>query len=110
MRHAGATVMSESTIVELADGRKLAIKQPDILQEARIVRAMGDSASNAVYMSAYVLPAAFVVAIDGESVLFPRTEREIEGLIQRIGRDGIDAVRKHLVDTAAPASEDDIKN
>lgn len=102
--------MSEPTVLELADGRKLTLKQPDILQETRIVRAMGDNASNAVYMSAYVLPAAFVVAIDGDPVIFPRTEREIEGLIQRLGRDGIDAVRKHLVETAAPASEDDLKN
>ncbi|OYV38334.1 MAG: hypothetical protein B7Z80_10340 [Rhodospirillales bacterium 20-64-7] len=102
--------MNEPTVLELDDGRKLTIKQPDILQETRIVRAMGDSAANAVYMSAYVLPAAFVVAIDDDQVIFPRTEREIEGLIQRLGRDGIAAVRKHLVDTAAPTSEADLKN
>ena len=98
------------TVLTLADGRKLTIKQPGILQESRLVRAMGQDATNAAYMTSYVAPSAWVVAIDGDAVIFPNTAREVEGLIQRVGRDGIIAVLNHMVEQANAEQEDDLKN
>lgn len=102
-----------SKTIDLADGRKLTIQQPSILQEARIVRAMGDSSSNAVYMSGYVLPAVYVTAIDGEPVIFPNTQREVEGMITRLGREGLEAVIEHLSEVnqnGGAQEESEVKN
>ncbi len=89
-----------------ADGRRLSIREPSILMESRLVRAMGEAASNSVYMTGYVLPAAMVVAINGEDLQFPMTEREVEAAINVVGRSGLAAVMQHMTEAAKKAEED----
>lgn len=90
---------TDSEAAEVTDslGRKLTIKEPDILQEARLSRVVGaDASTNIGYMLGYVMPAAMVTAIDGDDLIFPMTEREIDAAIKRLGRPGIGAVMAHL--------------
>jgi hypothetical protein len=47
-------------------------------------------------MGGYVVPAVSVVAIDGEEMPFPMTQREIDASIQRLGEAGIRAVIMHM--------------
>jgi hypothetical protein len=88
------------TIVTDSIGRKLTIQQPSILWESRLVRAMGDAAMNAAYMTGYVLPAAMVVEIDGRYHPFPLSEIAIDGKIQLLGRHGLAAVMQYVTDAA----------
>ena len=95
--------MAATQSVDLADvvvkdslGRSLSIREPSVLDESRLARLMGDSSTNIGYMLGYVTPAAMVIAIDGEPQPFPRTERQMDAAIQRLGREGIGAVMAHL--------------
>ena len=92
-------------VVTDATGRKLTIKSPGILEESRLIRSMGESATNAAYMSAYVFPVASVVKIDDMDIQFPTTVLQVEALIQRVGRDGLNAVLQHML-SEAKQSED----
>ena len=77
-------------------GRKLGLKQPDFLDEFRIVEAVGgQTAENTTYM-AMLNPLLFVVEIDGHPVLFPASKAEAELLIKRVGREGFTAVLKGI--------------
>jgi len=78
-------------------GRRLTIKQIDVLYESRLARIVGaEAASNTTYMLGYVFPAVSVSCIDGDEVMPPASQREIDALIQRLGREGISAVMQHL--------------
>lgn len=85
----------ESTVTD-SKGRVLKIKEPTFLQEARINRLVGDSSTNVGFMCGYCLPAIHVVEIDGNPVPFPTTDRELEALIARLGREGRDAVATYF--------------
>lgn len=84
-------------------GRTLTIKDPTIMQESRLVRVLGEAASNAAYMTAYALPAVMVVDIDGEEFPFPHNQVTLDYLIQQLGREGMGAVMDHLIATAEAA-------
>jgi len=107
-----AEVLPDDIVVD-ARGRKLKIKDPDILRESRLVKVMGDAASNVAYMTGYVTTAAMVVEIDGEPVPFPMSEKEVDAAIVRLGREGIMAVVTHLnkqAEAAAAKARADAKN
>jgi hypothetical protein len=99
----------ESVVVTDSTGRRLTIRQPNFLDESRLVRTMGEAALNAAYMTMYVMPAAMVVAIDGEEDMcpFPITERMVEVAIQRLGRHGMAAVMKHITESVNPQGDAD---
>ena len=89
----------DADVVVDSKGRRLRVREPDVLQESRLVRAMGAEASqNNAYMLGYVMPAAMVVQIDGEDMPFPMTEREVDASIKRLGREGLTAVMTHLTE------------
>lgn len=91
----------DTVIVPDSAGRRLSIKEPDVLQESRLIRFMGGEASaNTGYMLGYVMPAAMVVAIDGDPVIFPMSQGEVDALIQRLGRHGLSAVMNHWSEKA----------
>ena len=87
---------SEVVIVD-ARGRNIRLRKPSVLAQFRLVEALGESASNSVYMS-MILPLVYVADIDGDPV---RTgaKREIEALIQRLDEDGVTAVMENVRDT-----------
>lgn len=74
-----------------ARGRRITLKKPGVLGQFRLVKILGESAQNQVYVG-MVLPLIFVSEIDGEPVHFPQSEREVDALIQRLDEDGITAV------------------
>ena len=78
-------------------GRVITLRKPGVLAQFRLVEALGESASNVVYMN-MVLPLLYVAAIDGDPVR-STTKREIEALIQRLDEDGITAVVQQVRDT-----------
>ena len=87
-------------------GRRLSVREPDILQESRLVRLMGDAAMNAAYMNGYVMPAVMVSAIDGVAMPFPSTVLEVEAAIQVLGRGGMEAVMSHVIVSAKAGGGD----
>lgn len=86
-----ATDVSDLTIID-ATGRKLTIKEPDILAPYRLVEMLGNSAENRVYMQ-MVFPFIYLVAIDGDENILLNNKRELEALIQRLGHEGVKALR-----------------
>jgi hypothetical protein len=96
---------SVDAIVTDSQGRKLTIREPSILDEARLVRAMGDAASNQAFMVGYVLPCAMVTAINGEELFFPMTEMQAEAAIKVVGRPGIAAVMAHVTSAGQERQE-----
>lgn len=78
--------------VKDARGRRITLKKPPVLAQYRLIEVAGaETAKNEVYMG-MVLPLIFVVAIDDDPVLQPKTKLELEFLIQRLDEDGIAAV------------------
>lgn len=105
-----ASAHPENSVTD-SRGRLLVIEEPDIVAESRIIRALGDAAQNASYLTAYVMPAVMVSSIDGEPCAQPKTALEIEGAIKRVGREGITAVLHYLNSQAEAAAEKaDVKN
>ena len=91
-------------------GRVIKLRDLDPLQESRIILAIGAQAAvNPVYVRVYAIPAAMVESIDGEPYACPDTLGKIEGRIQLLGRDGMDAISAHLypniADGEKPAQE-----
>lgn len=103
---------AESGVAIDSKGRRLKLREPSILDEARLVRTLGDAASNQAYLLGYVMPAVMVESIDGEKLLFPSTEREVEAAIQAVGRHGLQAVMAHITAKAGTPgnAEADLKN
>jgi hypothetical protein len=93
---------SVSTIKDTL-GRVISIQEPSILQESRLVRSLGEAASNAAYMTAYALPAAMVTKIDDYDVIFPVSQVHLDILMGLLGREGMGAVMDHLIASAKVA-------
>lgn len=73
-------------------GRKIEIKLPQLLQEFRFVEAAGAEVSaNQAWMQ-MAMPLIYLSKIDGELVVPPRTKREIDALLQELGREGYAAI------------------
>lgn len=108
---AAPTDLPDDVVID-AKGRRLRIKEPDILQESRMVKAMGDAAANFAYMTSYVHTAAMVVEIDGEPMPFPMSERQVDAAIVRLGREGLMAVMAFLTKKAEQMEKAraDVKN
>ncbi|MGH8220885.1 MAG: hypothetical protein ACREUT_20310 [Steroidobacteraceae bacterium] len=100
-----------SGVIVDAKGRKLKVRELGILEESRLVRMLGEAASNAMYVTGYVMPAVMVEEIDGEQAAPPTTLREVDAAIQRLGRHGIAAVLAHVTALAErQEGQDQIKN
>lgn len=85
--------------VQDARGRVLALRKPNVLAQFRLVKMLGETARNSTYMT-LVTPLTYLIAIDGDQVSPPSSERELEALIQRLDDDGVmavlDGVQKHF--------------
>jgi hypothetical protein len=78
-----------------AKGRVLTLKKPNVLAQFRLVKILGDAARNATYMQ-LVTPLTYLVAIDGEEVIQPRSDRELDALIGRLDDEGVMAIMDNL--------------
>lgn len=100
------------SVTELTDasGRKLVLREIEILEESRIVRMCGDDATNQGYMMGYVMPACMVASIDGDPLPIPANKRELEFAIKRVGRSGMAAVLESYVKRSTESREQELKN
>jgi hypothetical protein len=89
---AEATAAANATF-EVTDskGRKFTLKKPSFLSFYALIKMLGSTAENAVYMS-MVEPIRFVIAIDGEPVMPFNSQRELDALIQRVDEHGFMAL------------------
>jgi hypothetical protein len=91
-----AVAAASQTHVEVdSRARRIALKKPGVLQQFKLVEALGEVAENRVYMR-MVLPLLYVSDIDGEPVVTLMKKSEVEALIQRLGDEGIEAVMKGM--------------
>lgn len=75
-------------------GRVITLKEPGVLQEFKFVELVGgEAAMNPVWMN-MTMPLIYVSAIDESPVFQPVSRLQIDGLIERLGRHGVDAVQK----------------
>jgi hypothetical protein len=95
--------LADGVIIVDAKGRRLKLMRPNVLNESRLIRAVGSDAENQMYLNAYVLPAAMVIEIDGQENTFPSTTLQIEARIQQVGREGLAAVIKYI--TSQPTEQ-----
>ena len=106
------TAQAEISVTD-AQGRTLTLRKPNVLAHYRLVKILGDAASNTAYMS-LVSPITYLTAIDGSPVAQPNTERELDALIQRLDEDGImalmDGLQKHFAKAPQAEQEQALKN
>jgi hypothetical protein len=91
----GTVVVSAASAAETvvdASGRTLAVRMLTALDKLRLFKAVGPVlAQNAPYLGMAML-ACSVSAIDDVPIPMPANEAQVEGLVQRLGDHGIDAV------------------
>ena len=87
-------------------GRELAVRRLTALDRLRLFKAIGAQlAENAPYLGMAIL-ASSVIAIDGVPVPPPATEAQLEGAVQRLGDDGMDAIGRAFEQMAASEMTD----
>ena len=107
---AAAPVADVNVVVD-GRGRRIRVRELDELTESRLVRDIGhEAASNLMYITGYVMPAAVVAEIDGEPFAIPRNQLQIDAAIKALGREGMAAVRAHLYQGGEKKDEADLKN
>lgn len=79
-----------------ARGRVFKLRKPGLLQQFRLVEVIGESAKNEVYLN-MCRPLIFIASIDGDPITQPLNKLELEGLITRVGDEGLDAVFQGIV-------------
>lgn len=105
----------ESNVVIDAKGRRIVIRELDMLEESRLIFSIGsERASNPVYVQAYAIPAACAAEIDGEQFSVPANINQLEGRMAILGRDGMNAIAKKLYnldsDSDDTAEKEAVKN
>ena len=91
-------------------GRRLALRRMTMLDKLRLFKAAGPVlAQNSPWVGIALL-ACSVMAIDDVPVPPPSSEGQIEGLVQRLGDEGIRAVAGVLDVAARPVDLDAAKN
>ncbi|HHS9775818.1 hypothetical protein V7I42_00240 [Raoultella ornithinolytica] len=97
----------ENNVVVDAKGRRIVIRELSPIQEGRLFLAVGAAnAENTRYMTMYAFPAAMVASVDGEEFSIPATMQQIEGRLAILGHDGLNALRKSMLDAMEKAQED----
>ena len=95
-----------------AQGRVISIKKLGALDRLKMFEVVGaDNARNEAYLG-YAALAFHVTAIDGAAEGRPANRLQLEGLVQRLGDDGLEAIGQALQDVMQPqeADGDALKN
>lgn len=89
-------INKESVCLEFKDslGRMIKIKEPDVLDEYDLSRALGKDAENMACLAISV-PLLYIDSIDGEPLGTPQTYREVRALLKRVGKNTINEVLKN---------------
>jgi hypothetical protein len=102
-------VNDANRIVVVADrrGRKLGVKRANSgLAHFRLSRLLGADAQNRAALGQALLYTA-VVSINGDAVPFPKTELQLEALIDRLDIDALDLVQKIQVEAFGAGSREE---
>ncbi len=86
-------------------GRRLELRRPTALDKLRLLKAAGPSLAQNQPWLTIALFAASVASIDGVPVPPPASEAQIEGLVARLGDEGLAAVAEALAQTQAGPAE-----
>jgi hypothetical protein len=79
------------------NGRKIELRRVGVLEQLRLFKALGpDLSENRAYFGLARL-AATVAMIDGVPIPFPSSEGTVEGILDRLGEEGVDAVGNGLM-------------
>lgn len=77
-----------SEIITDARGRKLTLRKINVLDQVKLLRAIGPAqATNRPYVEIVTMSAS-VSDIDGVPMMIPTNERQIDACIERIGDEG----------------------
>jgi hypothetical protein len=86
----------DGKILTDARGRKIRLKQADILDEFDLMGALGTESSNPIYYM-YAQIVLHIATIDDQVMEAPKTKGEFRAAIKRIDRDGMEAYNKFLL-------------
>ncbi|MBB3175396.1 hypothetical protein FHR90_003251 [Endobacter medicaginis] len=87
---------NETVELKTPSGRRLTYKKLSVLDQIRLMRAMGEHSSNQMYALS-VQVAASIVAIDGRPLPFPTSEKGIDSAISRLGDEGYATAQAHVL-------------
>ena len=91
---------SRDMTVTDALGRVLRVRRPGALDRLRLFKAVGPAlAGNDRYVG-YAMLAMCVSSVDGVPQPAPATEGQLEGLVQKLGDEGMVAIAQGLADAA----------
>lgn len=74
------------------DGRRIEFRRPGALDRLRLFKALGPGLSANEQYIGYAMLAYCVTAIDDVPIPVPANEAQVEGLVQRLGTAGLNAV------------------
>lgn len=89
-----SVVNDAKKVLEATDslGRRIVVQRPNALTSYRIMKMLGgENARNEVVIG-YAMLACSVVSINGEPIMMPNSERQIEAMIDRLGDEGMAAI------------------
>src|SRR6266481_3159989 len=76
----------DTRTVKDVNGRSVTIRKLSVLEEMRLLKILGEHNSSYYSLCSQI---ARVSALNGEQVMIPNSEREIEMVAQRLGHEGI---------------------
>jgi hypothetical protein len=94
----------DTRTVKDANGRTITVRRLSVLEEMRLLKVLGEHNSSYYSLCSQI---ARVSALNGEQVMMPNNEREIEMLAQRLGHEGIAALMEAI---SAPQESDQSKD
>jgi hypothetical protein len=89
-----------------ARGRRIGVVKPSALARYRILKMLGSENAGNQHVLGYAMLAACVRELDGQQVMAPNSEREIEVLIDRLGDEGLAAVGQCMAEKFGFGSPD----
>ena len=89
-------------------GRSITVKKLSPFDRMQLNKAVGaENSANQNYM-VYAAVAYSVKELDGEQMITPRTEREVEHIVQRLGEEGFEAAATALGSMYATADSEGV--
>ena len=92
IKEASESITEDTSVID-STGRVLQLKKPNALAQFRLADALGASAENRVVLGMSI-PLTYLSAIDGETIMQPKTKLQIEALIQRLDDAGLHALNE----------------
>lgn len=105
-----------SVTVTDARGRVIGLRKLSPLDRMRLFRVVGSEGVKNEFYFGYATLAYHVTSIDGEAVVRPTNEMQLEALVQRLDDDGLAAIAKGVSDNFSPSqktaddAKDELKN